>query len=292
MDDFYSGDTPIPRKMNLPDISRAQAQLGVSIASVIFSGVLVLVTYWYWRETKNHTEEMRATRKAEFKPVLTATVEPEFGLHNRFFIENTGKGAAHDVNATWGFEHLDAEIDWSIPLIPPGQRHEFSLPFTEELNNISTHEEIKSELEGTNGTIHFEWSCEDGLGNKISDRNQIDVLSTVKSREGVEFVRKDEQRQIRKELESLTDGVEDIPGAISSLHSNTQRAEAVKRELEKIGSASRNQLSSLTGIPDRDVATIVSDFNTAGVVEYDEPEDTFWYSPEAADTVIEWTGYD
>lgn len=276
----------------MPDISLAQAQLGASIASVIFSGVLVLVTYLYWRETKNHTAEMRATRKAEFKPVLTATVEPELGLHNRFFIENTGKGAAHDVNAKWGFEHLDAEVDWSIPLIPPGQRHEFSLPFTEGLNDISTHEEVKSELEGTDGTIYFEWSCEDGLGNEVSERDEIDVLSTVRSREGVEFVRKDEQRQIRKELEDLTDAMDDIPETISSLQSNTRRAEAVKRELEKMGSASRNQLSCLTGIPDRDVATIVSDFKTAGVVEYDEPEDTFWYSPEAADTLIEWTGYD
>jgi hypothetical protein len=273
-------------------VSTAQAQLGVSIASVIFSGVLVLVTFLYWRETKNHTAEMRATRKAEFQPVLTATVEPKLGLHNRFFIENTGKGAAHNVNATWGFEHLDAEVEWSIPLMTPGQRHEFSLPFTEDLNSISTHKEIKSELEGTAGTIYFDWSCEDGLGNEVADRNEVDVLNTVKSREGVEFVIKDEQREIRKELEDLTKGVKEIPETISSLQSNIHRADAVKRELEKMGSASRDQLSSLTGIPDRDVATIVSDFKTAGIVDYDEPEDTFWLDSEAADTVIEWTGYD
>jgi hypothetical protein len=120
-------------------VSMAQAQLAASIASVVFSGVLVLVTYLYWQETKNHTTEMRATRKAEFKPVLTATVEPNLGLHNRLFIENTGKGAAHDVEAVWGFEHLSVEVEWSIPLMTPGQRHEFSLPFTEELNNITTH---------------------------------------------------------------------------------------------------------------------------------------------------------
>ena len=273
-------------------VSMAQAQLGVSIASVIFSGVLVLVTYLYWRETKNRTAEMQATRKAEFQPVLTATVEPEFGLHNRFFIENTGKGAAHDVCAKWGFKHLDAEVEWSIPLMSPGQRHEFSLPFTEDLNNISTHGEVKSELEGSDGTIYFDWSCEDGLGNEISDRGEVDVLSTVRSREGVEFVRKDEQREIRKELEDLTDVVDDIPETISSLRSNTHRADAVKRELEKMGSASRNQLSCLTRIPDKDIATVVSKFKTAGVVDYDEPEDTIWYSREAADTVIEWTGYD
>lgn len=273
-------------------VSMAQTQLAVSIASVIFSGVLVLVTYLYWQETKNHTAEMRATRKAEFMPVLTATVEPEFGLHNRFFIENTGKGAAHDVDARWGFDHLDAEVEWSIPLLAPGQRHEFPLPFTEDMNNISTHGGVKSELEGSDGIIRFEWSCEDGLGNEISDENEVDVLSTVQSREGTEFVRKDEQRQIRKELEDLTDTVDDLPKTILSLRSDTERADAVKRELEKMGSASRTQLSGLTGIPDRDIATIVSDLKTAGVVDYSEPEDTFWYSREAADTVIEWLGYE
>lgn len=272
-------------------VSTTQAQLGVSIASVIFSGVLVVVTYLYWQETKNHTAEMRATRKAEFQPVLTATVEPKYALHNRFFIENTGKGAAHDVKATWGFEHLDAEVEWTIPLITPGQRHEFSLPFTEDLNSISTHAQIKSELEGSDGIIYFDWSCKDGLDNDISDRVEVDVLSTVKSRAGVEYVMKDEQREIRKELEDLTDTVEDIPETISSLRSNIHRADAVKRELEKMGSASRTQLSSLTGIPDRDIATIVSDLKNAGVVDYDESDDTFWYSPEAADTVVEWTGY-
>lgn len=270
----------------------AQAQLGVSIASVIFSGVLVLVTFLYWRETKNHTDEMEKTREAEFKPVLTGTVEPEFGQHNRFIIENTGKGSAHDIEASWGFNHLDAEVEWSIPLMVPGQRHKFPIPFTEDMNNITTHKAIRSRLEGSNGIMYFEWSCEDGLGNKIDDGDKIDVLSTVKSREGLEFVRKDEQRRIRMELEDLNDTMGDVPNQIASLQSNVGRADTVKRELEKIESASRNQITCLTGIPDRDVATIVSDLKTAGVVEYDDPDDTFWYSPDAADTVIEWTGYD
>jgi hypothetical protein len=117
-------------------------------------------------------------------------------------------------------------------------------------------------------------------------------LSTVGSREGVEFVRKDEQRQIRKELEDLTGTMDEIPESISSLRSNIHRADAVKRELEKMGSASRKELSSLTGIPERDIATIVSGFKTAGVVDYDESDDTFRYGPDAANSVIEWTGYD
>lgn len=273
-------------------ITMAQAQLAVSIASVVFSAVLVLVTFLYWRETKNHTDEMEKSREAEFKPVLTGTVEPEFAQHNRFIIENTGKGSAHDVKAKWGFEHLDSEVEWSIPLIAPGQRHKFPIPFTEGMNSTSTHKEVRSRLDGSDGLIRFEWCCEDGLGNKIKDTDEIDVLRTIKSREGLEFARKDEQRRIRMELEDLNENVSQIPSEIDSLKSDVSRSDAVKRELEKMGTASRNQITCLTGIPDRAVATIVSDLKKAGVVKYEEPDETLWYDPDAADTVIEWTGYD
>jgi hypothetical protein len=155
-----------------------------------------------------------------------------------------------------------------------------------------THEQVESELDGSDGIIEFEWSCKDGLGNEICDRDEIDVLSTVKSRKGIEFTRKDEQRQLRKELEDLTEAVDDIPDTISSLRSNINRSDAIKRELEKMESASRKELSLVTGIPDRDVATIVSDLKNAGLVDYDEPSDTNWYDPEAGDTVIQWIGYD
>lgn len=273
-------------------VSASQVQLWVSIASVVFSGVLVLVTFLYWRETRNHTEEMRATREVEFKPILKGTVEPNLGLHNRFYIENTGNGAAHDVEANWGFKHLDAKVEWSIPLISPGQRHAFSLPFTDDgFSDITTHQAVESELEGSEGILYFDWNCEDGLGNDICDREEIDVLETVSSRRGIEYMQKDEQRQTRRELEDLTDAVEDIPKAINQGHDDIRKIESVKHELQKKGSAKRHEISKLTGISDTEVASIVSNLKQAGVVDYEVSDDTNWLLPDASDTEIEWIGY-
>ena len=273
------------------EISPAEAQLATSVASVVFSGVLVSVTYLYYRETKAHTEEMEESRKAEFKPVLKGTIEPKLGLHNHLYIENTGKGAAHDVEAKWGFEHLDEEVEWAIPLVTPGQRHEFALPFTEDLNSITTHEAIKSELEGSDGTLYFEWHCEDALGNEVAEREEIDVLKTIATRSGSEFVMKDEQREIRKELEDVTSAIEDVSGVISDESNDIQKTNSVKENLQELGTATLEELSMVTGLSDREVALIASNLETAGVVEYDIPEDAYLIHQEASETEIEWIGY-
>lgn len=238
------------------EISASQAQLATSVASVVFSGVLVLVTFLYYRETKAHTEEMAESRKAEFKPVLKGTVELKLGLHNRFYIENTGKGAAHDVEAKWGFEHLGQEVDWAIPLVNPGQRHEFPLPFGEGVNSPTTHDGILSELEGTDGILYFEWTCEDGLGNEIEESETIDVVRMVEARSGGEFVMKDEQREIRKELEDVTSAIEDVSDELSEQGSGIRETEAVKKELQKMGVATQEELAMATGLSRRRIAGI------------------------------------
>lgn len=287
-------------------ISPTQAQMAISVGSVVFSGVLVVVTYLYYRETqehteemqnqtvetKKHTEELKAARKAEFRPVLKATIGPSLGLHNHFIFKNTGKGAAHDVTARWGFTHLDEEVEWSLPLVSPGQKHEFSLPFTEELNDISTRGQIEDELDDADGVLYFDWECTDALGNDISDREELDVLETIQKRHGVEYVQKDEQREIRKELESLTSAVDSIPRAIKDSRVEIEKTESVVQNLQKMGTVQRQQLQNLTGLPDNEIASILSGLKEAGIADYDCNEDTSWFHPDASDTVIEWTGYD
>jgi hypothetical protein len=191
-------------------VTTAQAQVAISAASLAFSAVLVLVTYLYYRETRAHTAEMRESREAEFQPVLKATVEPWLAVHNRFVFENTGKGAAHDVSAKWGFTHLDNDREWKVPLISPGQRHTFYLPFTDCDDTITTEPQLERELADTDGVLFFEWECTDALGNTVSNREEIDVLETVQSRSG-ELLVESEEAKIRDELEDLNDSVGDIP---------------------------------------------------------------------------------
>lgn len=269
--------------------STSLPQILLSVASLVFSGVLVVVTYFYYRETKKHTKEMEATREAEFKPVLKATIEPSMGLHYRFVFKNTGKGAAHDVTARWGFTHLDEDVEWSIPLVTPGQEHEFALPFSS--NRISTAGQIESELGGEEGKLHFEWECTDALGNCICNSEEINILETIRKRSGVEFLQKDEQKEIRKELENLTAAAESLPEAIENSRTELEKTAAVINALQRMGTAERQQIRNLTGLPDREVALILSRLKDAGVVDYNIDGDTLWPLSEAADTDVEWKGY-
>lgn len=83
-------------------ISAETAKLAISIASVVFAAALTVVTYLYYSETKDQTDELQKTREAEFRPVLKPTVESWHGAVIQFAFENTGKGTAHNVKAKWG----------------------------------------------------------------------------------------------------------------------------------------------------------------------------------------------
>lgn len=196
------------------DISLAEAQLVTSIASVVFSAVLVLVTYFYYLETKAHTDEMEKSREADFKPVLKATVEAYPTSNYRYAFENTGQGSAHDVSARWGFTHLDYEKEWKVPLMSTGQRHTFHLPFSDS-SSVTSRVQIENELEDTDGTLYFEWECHDALGNRVSNREEIDVLETIQSRPGEIMVESEESR-IHGELEDLNATISNIPSLLKA----------------------------------------------------------------------------
>lgn len=145
-------------------ITPLQAQLATSIATIILSAALVIVTYLYYKETIYQT-----------KPVLKPTIDKVDGMLTRFAIENTGNGAAHDVVVKFGFEHLDYRVDWKMPLIAPGDRHIFHPPF-----DSSTHlvykEEIEDELGDVDGIVTFKSEYTDAFGRSETNDEKIDVL--------------------------------------------------------------------------------------------------------------------
>ncbi|UOO95397.1 hypothetical protein MUK72_01490 [Halococcus dombrowskii] len=249
-----------------------QAQLFTSIASVIFSGVLVLVTYLYYRETKHHTQEMQKSREADFKPVVKPTIENWHAIHNRFAFENTGKGAAHDVTVQWGFNHLDYEKEWTIPLITPGQRHHFALPFDENRRNITTEGQIENELEGSEGILWFDVECTDSLGNEIDPETEtINVLESIKSRAG-EQLEKDELHETRKAIEDVSGAIEDVNGAVemSGFEATLSRRnqEAVLAILEDNEDLTISELKDRSGLPYRYLAAILTRLDRIGIVEW------------------------
>lgn len=266
-------------------VTAPQVQLLLSGALVLFTAVLAGITYLYYRETQNHTKEMRKSREAKFKPVIKATIEEWHAIHHRFEFENTGNGAAHNVTARWGFNHSDYEREWEIPLMTPGQRHYFELPF--ESNGITASEQIESNLEGVEGILHFEGECTDALGNTVSFYEEIDVLGTIHSRAG-ELLDKDELREIRKSIEEISESVDGVADEIEmggfAATLKRENQQAVVEMLEEHSELTVAELRDRTGIPQRNLAAIIKRLSQVRVIE--STYDGYHGAPNALDAKI------
>lgn len=182
-------------------ITAGQAQLAFSAASVLLAGVLAWVTYLYYQETQNHTEEMQKTRKSEFKPVLKPTIEWQHGLHLFFAFENIGKGAASDIKAEWGFKHLDHREKWEAPLVTSGQRFKFKLPFA-DADTFYTQENLKDDLNENESIIEFEADYLDAFENKQHIEDEIDILRQISTRDSKEMVDEDTLYKMRQDTKN------------------------------------------------------------------------------------------
>jgi hypothetical protein len=208
-------------------VTLLQAQTILSGALVLFTGDLMVVTVLYWIETQNHTTEMRKSRQetqkhtaalrtaneeaqrhtaemqknreAEFRPVLKPTIEWSNGLYLFFEFENIGKGAAKDVDAEWGFKHLDHHEEWGSPLVTDGQRFTFKMPF-EDANTFYSKNGLEQELGDADGILEFEARYRDVFDNEYTVEEEVDVIAPVATRADKELVQREELSKIRREL--------------------------------------------------------------------------------------------
>lgn len=176
---------------------------------VVFSAVLAIATVvlawatWkYVVQSMAQTEEMKKTRNANFRPVLKSTIENWTGLHHRFVFKNTGKGAAHDVTARWGFRNMDHEEEWRNPLISPDDRHNFAIPFSSDPEPFTTLDDFEEQLDESS-VLYFEAEYSDPIGNEYTTQEELSVLEIARSGAGVEQTQKDEVKQMRKEMEKV-----------------------------------------------------------------------------------------
>lgn len=178
------------------------AQVALSAVLALATVVLAYATLVYTNQTKTQTAEMEKTRKTSIRPVLKGTVESWTNLHHRFTLKNTGNGAAHDVTTRWGFSDRDYQEEWSIPLISPGDQHNFMFPFGSDPPPFTTLDDLEEQLD-EDTTLHFEAEYSDPLGNEYQTREDIPVLKTARSGAGVEQFHKDELKRVRSELEKI-----------------------------------------------------------------------------------------
>lgn len=192
-------------------VSPQQAQLAVSGASVIFAGALVIVTYLYYVETQDQTEEMEATRKAEVMPYLKANFIGIGGGNFFLTIENTGRGAAHHVVANWGVDDVpDAHQTLKSPMMAPGDDFMFEIIPTKKRGVLSMNDNIEEKIddENSDGILKFEATCEDILGNECSFEENIDIMEHLETRHDLSI--DSDEEKIRKAVEDIEDSISDI----------------------------------------------------------------------------------
>jgi len=233
---------------------------------------------------------MQATREAEFKPVLKGKIIFQPINYYYFAIVNTGKGAAHNIEAEWGVDGVGTSSTWRMPHIAPGEQHRFSLPLSDDENDrISAEGEIKSILGEYEGILHYEAECEDALGNSHSFVEDIPILDAIEGRLAAsEILQRDELEKIRRTLDDIPGAIEDVAGEIElSGFDEIIRAkqnELVLDALRKHDEVFLQELRDISGLTRTDLATVLRRLERTGMIEI-EDGDTNLFHREAEGTI-------
>lgn len=262
-------------------VTTAQAQIAISLASVVVAGVLAYVTYQYYTETKQHTAEMRKNREAEFRPVLKGAIVYKPVSYYDFAIINTGKGAAHDVEAEWQVDDYPHTSTWSIPHIAPEKQHNFAVRIEDEKETegnegmLHAEQEFRDELADSDGILHYEATCKDALGNTHEFQEDIDIIGAIDGRVAgaMEWQQKDELEQIRRELEDIGDAVEDVESAVEMSGNDSlirgELTQQVRDIIESRSEVSLQELRKLTGFSRMDLSGVLRRLEEADEVAID-----------------------
>jgi len=94
--------------------------------AVIASLVLAFLTAIYVLQTQGMLKEMAEARKAEFLPHIKPGLKYPGGFIVHFLLQNVGKGAAINVDLTFGFHPSENSFKhWVYPLLAPDESHTF-----------------------------------------------------------------------------------------------------------------------------------------------------------------------
>jgi len=138
--------------------------------SVIASLVLAILTAVYVLQTQGMLREMTETRKAEFLPHVKAGLKYPAPMAVYLRIENVGKGAAVNVNVTYGLQPSSEPFKrWVYPLFSPEESYSFLLQPSDFNKLIKQYDFLV--VRGT---------CEDVFGQKHEINEKIDLKETHK----------------------------------------------------------------------------------------------------------------
>jgi hypothetical protein len=138
--------------------------------SVIASLILAFLTAIYVVQTQGMLREMAEARKAEFLPHIKPGLKYPGGFIAWLLLKNVGKGAAINVDLTFGFQSSEESFKhWAYPLLTPEESHTFIL----RPSNFN-------ELVNRYDFLVVSGSCQDVFGQKHVIDEKIDLKEAHK----------------------------------------------------------------------------------------------------------------
>lgn len=174
----------------------------MTIAAIILTTALVLITAYYAWQANRTVEELRKARGVSVMPRLTLSFEYPGAKLMFMVIANDGVGPALNVRARIKYMVGKKEREWKAPVMAVGERHRMRL--TSDGDSIDDLPDKEF--------LTFLAEYEDALGetHKVEDTLRPDEYwaALVDSRT---IVHRDPIDEIRREIEKLRDAVEKIP---------------------------------------------------------------------------------
>ena len=173
----------------------------MTIASIILTAALVLITTYYAWQTRRTVEEMRKARGAALRPRLTLSFEYPGAKIVFPVIANDGVGPAMQVEAEIRYEPDGPTIVWKAPVMAVGERHKMRFPDNDKSpSGDAPYEQVS-----------FFTRCIDALGDPVIVeevlRPQEYWEALVESRM---IIDQDPIDEIRRELEKIRKSVEQM----------------------------------------------------------------------------------
>jgi len=262
-----------------------------TFSQLLFSLALVIATVAYTYYTKGQIDEMEEARKQSLKPVVKGGIGLIGPVNMACTIQNTGKGAAHNVHTKIYFEDMDCEpVEFKTPILTTDEEYEFGFPLGKDNGFSIGMNEIESAIDenDSEGILIVETTCEDAFGREYEQRTEIDVLDVKENLS--QIIRDGEEKKIRKAVEGINSSVEDIASEIDF----EPQAEAATREiyfevLDKIeseGTIGFEDLMYQMGLSKNLLYNMIYKMQRGGLVDYSEDKNLRLHD----NVEIEWVG--
>lgn len=160
-----------------------------SVVLAIFTVVLAVVTYLYYRQSRAQTNEMQKNRQLQYEPKLKAGLKggrPNFEIG---FV-NIGGGIAQEVEAQYWIEGLEEyKRTFRTPIHFPEETFRLGFPVDDsEIGEIGMSDSLKSKIDKESDKLIVEWSYKDARDEVIDGRDEFSIFEQIQGRsESTEF---------------------------------------------------------------------------------------------------------